>query len=126
MKKIGWFLVTLFLIGLPLFRAGAQTAPAPSPTTPTTYEWGDKLKRGAINTVTSPVEVAREVQMTSEKETMLKGWTIGLVKGFGQGFMRFGAGVVDMLTCPFNWPDEHKGPLLDPEYVWQKPGVRYS
>lgn len=91
-----------------------------------TYDWQAKLKRGALNIVTSPVEIAREVQITSDEKSLREGWTVGLVKGLGQGVTRFGAGVLDVLTCPFNFPNEQKKPLVEPEYVWQKPGVKYS
>ena len=90
------------------------------------YDWKGKLKRGAINIVTSPVEIAREIQITTEEKNLLNGWTLGLVKGLGQGLIRFGAGVLDVLTCPFNFPDSQKGPLIEPEFVWQKSGVKYS
>lgn len=89
------------------------------------YSWSDKLKRGALNIVTSPVEVARDIHVTTVEKNLLVGWTIGLVKGLGDGFVRFGAGAIDLLTFPFNFPDSRKAPLIDPEYVWQKPGPRY-
>ncbi len=90
------------------------------------YHWGDKLKRGAINIITSPVEIARQIQITSNEKSLLNGWTIGLISGLGQGFLRFGAGVIDLFTFPFNFPDSHKAPLIDPEYVWQKSGPKYT
>ncbi|GEM_PF-1609117 len=90
------------------------------------YDWQTKLKRGAINIVTSPVEVARQIQMTSNEKNLLNGWTVGLVQGLGQAVVRLGSGLIDVLTCPFDFPDPHKGPLMEPEFVWQKPGVKYS
>ncbi len=89
------------------------------------YTWTDKLKRGAINIVTSPVEVARDIHVTTEEKNLLVGWTVGLAKGLGEGFVRFGAGVIDLVTFPFNFPEGRKAPLLDPEFVWQKPGPKY-
>ena len=89
------------------------------------YSWLDKLQRGAVNIVTSPVEIAREIHLTTNEKNLLAGWTVGLLKGFGQGFVRLGAGVIDLVTFPFNIPDSQKGPLIDPEYVWQKPGLKY-
>ncbi len=89
------------------------------------YTWADKLKRGLINVVTSPVEVAREIYTTTEEKNLVVGWTLGIVKGMAEGFVRFSAGVVDVLTSPFNFPESRKGPLIDPEYVWEKPGPRY-
>ena len=79
-----------------------------------------------MNIISSPVEVARQIQITSSEQSLLAGWTIGLVGGVGQGLIRFGAGVIDLLTFPFNFPDSVKGPLIQPEYVWQKPGLKYS
>lgn len=90
-----------------------------------TYTWQDKLKRGALNIVSSPVEIARDIHVTSEEKNLLVGWTVGLVKGLGEGFVRLGAGVIDLVTFPFNFPESHKAPLLDPEYVWEKPGPKY-
>ncbi len=90
------------------------------------YTWGDKLKRGALNIVTSPVEIARQISVTSKEQSLLTGWTLGLVGGLGQGILRFGAGVIDLVTFPFDFPDSKKAPLINPEYVWEKPGVKYS
>ena len=89
------------------------------------YRWQDKLSRGAINIVTSPVEVARQIHNTTQEKNLLVGWTVGLAQGLGEGLVRFGAGVIDLVTCPFNFPDSRKGPLLDPEFVWEKPGPKY-
>ena len=86
----------------------------------------DKLKRGALNTVTSPVEIGRQIHLTTEENSLLAGWTVGLVKGAGYGILRFGAGLADLLTFPFNWPDSKKAPLIEPEYVWEKPGPKYT
>ncbi len=89
------------------------------------YAWNDKFKRGALNIVTSPVEIARDIHLTTEEKNLLAGWTIGLVKGIGECIIRLGAGAIDLLTFPFNFPDSKKAPLIEPEYVWQKPGPKY-
>lgn len=116
--KNGAFLLVLTLVVPAMAAAGTEPQPR--------YGWEDKLKRGSLNILTSPVEIARQIQLTTEEDHMLKGWTLGLVTGFGYGFMRFGAGVIDLFTFPFNFPDEDKGPLIEPEYVWEKPGVKYA
>lgn len=90
------------------------------------YSWGEKLGRGAVNVITAPVEIARQIQITSSEQSLLTGWTLGLINGLGQGVLRFGAGVIDIITFPFNFPDSRKAPLIDPEYVWQKPGPKYA
>ena len=129
MKHPFFFLAMLALIFLGSLSAKsfAATETETSATSPAaTYSWSDKLKRGGTNIVSSPVEIARSIQITSNEESLLKGWTVGLVKGLGDGFLRLGAGLVDVLTCPFNFPDSNKGPLIQPEYVWEKPGSKYS
>lgn len=114
---------TALIFGLLFILAGAASGWAAEGER--AYTWADKLKRGLINVVTSPVEVAREIYITTEEKNLLVGWTIGIVKGMAEGFVRFSAGVVDILTSPFNFPDSRRGPLIDPEYVWEKPGPRY-
>lgn len=120
-RALGFTILILILLetGLPL--AWGETPAAQVKT----YSWSDKLKRGAINIVTSPVEIARDIHTTTEEKNLLVGWTVGLVKGFGEGILRFGAGVIDLVTFPFNFPEGRKAPLIDPEYVWEKPGPRY-
>ena len=88
------------------------------------YSWQDKLQRGAVNIVTSPAEVALRIHNTTEEKNLLVGWTVGLVAGLGNGLLRFGAGVVDLVTFPFDFPEGNKAPLIDPEYVWEKPGPK--
>lgn len=88
--------------------------------------WSRKLKRGALNIVTSPIEIARQIQVTSNERSLLDGWTVGLVKGIGSGLMRLGVGAVELVTFPFDFPREDKEPILEPEYVWEKPGVKYA
>ncbi|MBI4115432.1 MAG: exosortase system-associated protein, TIGR04073 family [Candidatus Omnitrophica bacterium] len=89
------------------------------------YSWVDKLKRGGLNIISSPVEIARNIHNTTEEKNLLVGWTIGLAKGIGEGLVRFGAGVIDVVTCPFDFPVDRKAPMLEPEYVWQQPGPKY-
>ncbi len=89
------------------------------------YNAGQKLGRGLLNIISSPVEIARSIQIGSREENLAYGWTIGLLKGFGNGAVRFGAGVIDVVTFPFEFPTEYKAPLIEPEFVWDKPGIEY-
>ena len=79
-----------------------------------------KLTRGIANTVTSPIEIVRNIYVESKYENVAYGMTIGFGKGVVQTLLRFGAGVVETLTFPFNFPDEFKDPIIEPEYVWQE------
>ncbi len=124
--NLGMIIVLIGIFLGPMAFAYADQAQDTNASASQTYTWQDKLKRGAINMGTFPVEVAREIQITSNEKNLLNGWTVGLAKGVGQGLLRLGAGLVDVLTCPFNFPDDQKKPLIEPEYVWEKPGVKYS
>ncbi|HTL48395.1 MAG TPA: exosortase system-associated protein, TIGR04073 family [Verrucomicrobiae bacterium] len=84
------------------------------------YKWSDKLNRGLLNIISSPVEIARTVNVTSNKEGKAYGWTVGLLGGFGRTILRLGAGIIDTVTCPFDFPKDDKGPLIKPEYAWQE------
>ncbi len=83
-------------------------------------QWYEKLNRGLLNVVTSPLEIPREIHYTSNDENLAVGWTLGLATGFAKGLVRIGAGVVDFVTCPFEFPKADKAPLLDPEFPWQE------
>lgn len=103
-------------------RPALAATPVKKTTTTTeaaTYPWHDKMARGVVNAVTSPVEIVRGIDLTSKSDGVLKGWTIGFVKGLAGGLIRLGAGVVDFVTCPFNFPDKNKAPIVHPTYVWQ-------
>jgi putative exosortase-associated protein (TIGR04073 family) len=102
------------------------SSPSSRTLSPATYHWTDKLKRGVADILFFPVEIAREIQITSNEESMLVGWTAGLGRGIGLGILRLGAGVVELVTFPFNFPKRGKAPLVEPEYFWQKPGVKYA
>lgn len=82
-------------------------------------EWGDKLSRGLVNIISSPVEIGRTIINVSEDEGPAEGWTLGLVQGIGRTVLRLGAGIVEVVTFPFDWPDDGKEPLITPEYAWQ-------
>lgn len=83
------------------------------------YQWTDKLTRGATNIVTSPLEIPRTISNKSAEEGVAVGWTGGLVGGVINGVVRLGAGLVEVVTSPFNWPNENKEAFLEPEYAWQ-------
>lgn len=92
---------------------------------PVRYNAGQKLTRGLLNIVSSPVEIVRSIQTTSNQESMTYGWTVGLFLGIGESAMRLGTGLFDTLTFPFNFPKADKSPIIEPEFVWEKPGVKY-
>ncbi len=124
MKKI-YFRVFMVLIIFMLCQITAARADLGS-SVKAEYSWGDKLGRGVLNMIASPVEIARMVSVTSRTESPAYGWTAGLVQGIGMGLVRFGSGAIETLTFPFEFPKENRVPLLQPEYPWQKWDASYA
>ncbi len=88
------------------------------------FAYGDtnafgKLSRGVVNIATSPVEIFRNIYKESQYENIGYGMTVGLGKGIVQTIIRLGAGAVETMTFPLNFPDEYKDPIMEPEYVWE-------
>mgnify|MGYP001569510685 CR=1 FL=1 len=52
-----------------------------------------KLTRGAINIVTGWVEIPKRVSETSKMDGAAAGFTWGLLRGIGHGFIRTAAGL---------------------------------
>ena len=82
-----------------------------------TYKWSDKVLRGAINIVSSPLELPRTIRVTTEEKNGVIGWTLGFTRGIANSFIRLGAGCMDLLTFPLNFPKDGKAPLIEPEFV---------
>lgn len=83
------------------------------------YTWGEKLGRGVVNFFTSPVEIPRTIDLVDGEAGAGQAWTVGLVRGIGRTFFRAGAGLLEVVTFPFNFPDEQKQPIIQPEFAWQ-------
>ena len=76
-----------------------------------------KLIRGAVNTVTGWVEVPKRVLETTESSGPASGFTWGLLRGFGHGFIRTAAGLYEVFTFPFPAPAGYAS-IMEPEYVF--------
>ena len=116
MKKSIWILGLLLIAFTPVSFADMEF---------NDHSWGDKLGRGVLNMISSPIEIARTVNVQSKAEGPAYGWTVGIVQGLGRTLLRFGAGAIDTVTFPFDFPDEDKAPLLEPTYPWQKWDIEY-
>ena len=81
-----------------------------------------KLKRGAINVVSAPLEIPKKLKEHWEesdnnaikKTAYLFG---GLVKGIAYTVGRAGSGLWDMFTLNLDIPANGE-PLMKPDYVW--------
>ena len=76
-----------------------------------------KFTRGAINTVTGWVEVPKRVQETSQQSGAAAGFTWGLLRGLGYGFIRTAAGLYELVTFPFPAPPGYVS-VIEPEFVF--------
>jgi putative exosortase-associated protein (TIGR04073 family) len=77
---------------------------------------GRKFQRGAENAFLSPLEIPQGVKSQYAKRRAeylpvgIESFVVGVVRGFGNGFKRFGVGLYEMFT--FVYPQE---PIL-PEF----------
>ena len=76
-----------------------------------------KFTRGAINTLTGWVEIPKRIQETSQDSGAAAGFTWGLLRGFGHGFIRTAAGLYEVFTFPFPAPPGYNS-VIQPEYVF--------
>jgi putative exosortase-associated protein (TIGR04073 family) len=76
-----------------------------------------KFTRGVMNTVTGWVEVPKRIQETTERSGAAAGFTWGLLRGIGHGFIRTAAGLYELITFPFPAPPGYQ-PVIEPAYVF--------
>ena len=76
-----------------------------------------KGARGAVNLVTGWVEIPKRIQETSQTSGPFAGFTWGLLRGIGIGFVRTAGGAYEVLTFPFPAPPSYE-PIIQPEYVF--------
>lgn len=76
-----------------------------------------KLTRGLINTVTGWVEIPKRIHETSQRSGPFAGFTWGLLRGLGYGFIRTVGGVYETVTFPVAAPPGYR-PVMQPEFVF--------
>ena len=80
---------------------------------------GSKLLRGLTNVVTGWVEIPKRVNETTNQSGALSGFTWGLARGVGYGFIRTAGGVYEVVTFPFPAPPDYR-PVMQPPYVFSR------
>lgn len=80
-----------------------------------------KLGRGVVNVFTGWVEIPKRMYETSQLQGAAAGFTWGLLRGLGYGFIRTAAGLYETLTFPFPAPPDY-APVLKPEFVFMESG----
>ncbi|MDD5439352.1 MAG: exosortase system-associated protein, TIGR04073 family [Candidatus Omnitrophica bacterium] len=78
-----------------------------------------KLTRGAINVLTGWVELPKTMNEVSVDQNLLTGLTVGFGKGLGMLVMRTAAGLYEVATFPFPFPEDY-APVIEPESVFTK------
>ncbi|MBI3320782.1 MAG: exosortase system-associated protein, TIGR04073 family [Candidatus Omnitrophica bacterium] len=76
-----------------------------------------KLVRGLTNILTGWVEIPKRVQETTETSGAASGFTFGLLRGLGYGFIRTAGGAYETVTFPFPAPPGYQ-PVMQPPYVF--------
>jgi putative exosortase-associated protein (TIGR04073 family) len=84
-----------------------------------------KGARGAANTVTGWVEIPKRIHETTLSDGALAGFTWGLLRGLGHGFIRTAAGLYELVTFPFPAPPGY-APVIQPEYVFADESIAPS
>ena len=77
-----------------------------------------KLLRGGVNLITGWIEIPKRMQETTQRSGAAAGWTWGLTRGIGYGFIRSAGGLYELVTFPFPAPADYQ-PLMRPEFVFQ-------
>ena len=106
-------LVVGFMVPLLILSAAAPASAEP-------MEGGKaftKLTRGFVNIVTGWVEIPKRIHETSQTSGAWAGFTWGLLRGIGHGFIRTAAGAYEFVTFPFPAPPGYE-PVIQPEYVF--------
>lgn len=76
-----------------------------------------KAFRGGVNLVTGWVEIPKRIQETTERSGPWTGFTWGVLRGLGYGFIRTAGGAYELVTFPFPAPAEFR-PIIDPPFVF--------
>lgn len=86
------------------------------PGLPSRDAWA-KLLRGLTNIATGWVELPKRVHETTHRSGAGVGFTWGILRGIGHGFIRTAGGVYEAVTFPFPAPPNYR-PVIRPSYVF--------
>lgn len=83
----------------------------------------NKMGQGAINALTSWVDVPSKITEESEESSIIAGCTLGLGAGVAVGLARTASGVYDMATFSMS---PYNKPLMDPKYKVEQPNEGFK
>ncbi|MBI4341924.1 MAG: hypothetical protein HY599_00980 [Candidatus Omnitrophica bacterium] len=99
MRRMAWLVVGLLVVGSQPAWAARTKAHEAAESPQYGRKLGGMIGRGALNVVTSPVDVIVNVVNDTKAGPPLVGTLSGLGKGLGCGVLRLGSGAVDLVTC---------------------------
>jgi len=108
-----WIAVCGILVGLLIATGSVPAAAEPMEAGPAFT----KFTRGFVNIITGWVEIPKRIQQTTQTSGAAAGFTWGLLRGLGHGFIRTAAGAYEFVTFPFPAPPGY-APVIQPEYVF--------
>jgi putative exosortase-associated protein (TIGR04073 family) len=77
----------------------------------------EKFGRGVANITTGPGEIVMQVPPAMEQSPdYVTGFVVALGRGIGYSLLRVGAGIYDVVTCPFPGKTDYK-PIMKPETI---------
>ena len=98
MKRIAWLVVGLLMVSTQPAWAARTKAHEAAESQEYGRKFGGMIGRGALNVVTSPVDVIVNIVNDTKAGPPLVGTLSGLGKGLGCGVLRLGSGAVDLVT----------------------------
>ena len=99
MRRLAWLVVAMVLVaGAPPAWASRTKAHEAAESQEYGRKFGGMIGRGALNVVTSPVDVIVNVVNETKAGPPLIGTLTGVAKGVGCGVLRLGSGAVDLVT----------------------------
>ena len=98
MRRIGWLVVGLGVLGSQPAWAARTQVHAAAESQDYGRKFGGMIGRGALNVVTSPVDLIVNTVNDTKDGPPLIGTLTGLAKGVGCGVLRLGSGAVDLVT----------------------------
>ena len=99
MRRLAWLIVVMIVVaGAPPAWAARTQVHDAAESMQYGRKFGGMIGRGALNVVTSPVDVIVNVVNETKAGPPLIGTLTGVAKGVGCGVLRLGSGAVDLVT----------------------------
>ena len=98
MKRVAWMVIALLICGVRPAWAARMSVHEAAESQLYGRKFGGMIGRGALNIVTSPVDVVVNLVNETKAGPPLVGTLTGIGKGLGCGVLRLSSGAVDLVT----------------------------